>query len=255
MKNASHTALISIGTLFLLASVCIGPECYAQAPSPQPDTNKLKTAAPRQQTSPPVAKPPASDQTAVRPDTGSISGNVYTNPYFGFSIAFPQGWKVVQSGRTKAQLGRNYVGTDDPAPKRRAPRPRTSSIPLLTVTPNTPQRTGLLQERFGILADDLSNQKGQVNAEFLLRSMLWEARLANPPIKYLGNPQQVTVGDKKLWKTSWTETVNGVVLYAVQYLTVEKKYSVQFNLVSPHQAELADLEPVMQTLKFSPPTN
>lgn len=85
--------------------------------------------------------------------------------------------------------------------------------------------------------------------------MLWTARLAKPPIKYLGNPQKVTVGDKKLWKTSWTETVNGVALYAVQYLTVEKKYGLQFNLVSPNQSELADLEPVIQTLKFSPPTN
>ena len=254
MRNASHTALVTVAGLLLLASVCVGLECdaHAQAPSPQP-----KTVPPYQQTSPPVAKPPAPDQAAVQPDTGSISGSVYTNPYFGFSIAFPKGWKVVQSGRAKAQLGRNEVRLrkDDPAPRRRAPKPRTSSIPLLTVTANTPERTGLLQERFGILADDFSNQKGQVSAELVVRSMQWTARLANPPIKYLGNPQKVTVGDKKLWKTSWTETVNGVALYAVQYLTVEKKYSVQFNLVSPNQSELADLEPVIQTLKFFPPTN
>lgn len=257
MRNASRTALISVATLFLLASVCIGSECHAQTPSPQPDTNKLKTVAPQQQTSPTAAKPPAPDQTAVRPDTGSISGNVYTNPYFGFSIAFPKSWKVVQGGRAKAQLARNEVrlGKNDPAPKRRAPKPRASSIPLLTVTANTPERTGLHQERLGILADDFSNQKGQVSAELVVRSMQWTARLANPPIEYLGNPRQVTLGDKKLWKISWKETVNGVALYAVQYLTVEKKYSVQFNLVSPKQAELADLEPVMQTLKFFPPTN
>lgn len=256
MRNAPHSALVTVATLFLLASVGIGPECHAQAPSPQPDA-KPKAVAPQQQTSPPVAKPLTPEQTAVQPDTSSISGNVYTNPYFGFSIAFPKGWRVVQSSRAQAQLRRNEVRLrkDEPAPRRRAPKPRTTIIPLLTVTANTPERTGLLQERFGILADDLSNQTGQLTAETVVRWMLLTARLANPPIKYLGNPRQVSVGDKKLWKMSWTETANGVVLYAVQYLTVEKKYSVQFNLVGPKQAELDDLEPVMQTLKFFPPTD
>jgi hypothetical protein len=253
MRNVSHVVRVVVLALFLFAYFCIGLESHGQLPASPPDTKQPMAAVPRQQTAPPATTRPAPVRTAVQPNSGSISGNVYTNAYFGFSIAFPKGWKAVQGGVTRAQLEKNEerMGKVDSAP--RSATPRTSNIPLLTVTQSASEGLGSLQERFGILADDLSNQKGLISATAVMRWMLMSTQIENPSLKYLGRPQQVTIGNHEMWKLSWTEPVKGIDQYAVQYLMVEKKHEVQFILVSQNEATLTDIEPIMRSLKFFPP--
>ena len=252
MRNAVRVARVAVFALFLFTSFFIRPTCHAQTPASPPDTQHPMAAVPRLQTAPPAIKRPAPVRTPLRPNSGSISANVYTNPYFGFSIAIPEGWKVVQTGVTRAQLEQR-LGHVDSGP--RSPMPQTSNMPLLTVTANAAEGLGSLQKRFGVVADDLSNQKGMNNTTTVMRWMMMSTQIGSPSLKYLGKPQKVTMGGQEMWKLSWTEPVRGIDQYAVQYLMVEKKHALQFILVSPNEAGLTDVEPIMRSLKFFPPEN
>ena len=55
----------------------------------------------------------------LRPDSGSISGNVYTNDYFGFSYEFPEGWTPAspESQRVVQERGVALLGDASPRVK------------------------------------------------------------------------------------------------------------------------------------------
>src|SRR2546426_6038866 len=45
----------------------------------------------------------STDAAVPRPDDGSVSANVYTNRFFGFSFEFPQGWTVVKEDAARSE--------------------------------------------------------------------------------------------------------------------------------------------------------
>ena len=46
-----------------------------------------------------------SGQTIVNPDGSSISDNHYKNPFFDFTVDFPQGWLLFNNTEAKAEIG------------------------------------------------------------------------------------------------------------------------------------------------------
>jgi hypothetical protein len=46
-----------------------------------------------------------SRQTIVNPDGSSISDNHYKNPFFDFTVDFPQGWLLFNNTEAKAEIG------------------------------------------------------------------------------------------------------------------------------------------------------
>ena len=45
--------------------------------------------------------PPPANKSAIQPDTGSVSKNVYTNDFFRFVYTFPDGWRVQSTTEQK----------------------------------------------------------------------------------------------------------------------------------------------------------
>jgi Flp pilus assembly protein TadD len=65
----------------------------------------------------PEATPDTTDaHSGPKPEDGSISENVYTNRFFGFTYEFPKGWTSLSSDSARAMLeiGRAVISTGDP---------------------------------------------------------------------------------------------------------------------------------------------
>jgi hypothetical protein len=260
MKNLSHAALISLATPLLWIWTCFGP-CYAQDSSRGADPIPPKAVAPQEQPPPPSPTPPATPAappvaakpTTAKVDLGKVTGHVYTNSQLGFSIGFPKGWRVLNTSESDAMMAKNEdrLAKEDPTLKIRAQKSRTSTTRLLTVAS---MLGGTMTERLGILTDDYGDQPGEVSAERIMKWMVWSNKARKLPIKYLSEPKELVIGDRKLWKATWTESDGDVVQYAIQYVMTEGNRDVQFILVSSTEAGVTDLEPIMKTLKFFPPT-
>ena len=67
------------------------------------------------------------------PGDGSVSGNAYTNHFFGFTIDFPQGWIVLDQEQARAtmSLGAAIIQTGDPISPDVIAASRKQTIPLL----------------------------------------------------------------------------------------------------------------------------
>jgi tetratricopeptide (TPR) repeat protein len=85
------------------------------------------------------------------PEDGWVSGNAYTNQFFGFTLDFPQGWIVMDQEQSRAamSLGAALIQTGDPISPDVIAASRKQTIPLLFVmrggSGGQALRTGLLE--------------------------------------------------------------------------------------------------------------
>lgn len=103
----------------------------------------------------PGAIPSASDSTTPLPERGTIVDNVYTNPYFGISYAFPSDWFQKSEGAPPSDSGSYVLAQLRPSPTSKGPAngtiligaqdlffslvPATNAMQLVTYTKNNLQ--------------------------------------------------------------------------------------------------------------------
>src|SRR5260370_15807726 len=73
----------------------------AQSASAKREGRRWQPASTRSQSSATPQVPNERKLGGIHP--GSISGNIYTNPFFGFSLEIPEGWKVADSVVAQAE--------------------------------------------------------------------------------------------------------------------------------------------------------
>jgi hypothetical protein len=237
---------IKIAAFHISISLGLVAACLGQPSSTMPETQ-----------SKPTSNGEESTVKIVRSDGSTITGNHYWNPYFGFSIELPKGWTIGPQQEVEAMQQKNMESLTKDAPelKAEAARVRVVSAPPLVVVENDPKKEGFDRRGFELLASDTSGEAGPLSGEAFLKATAQLIREKRLPVEYLGLPEKVLVDGRTLWKAKLKETTNGHVQYVRQYVAILKKCVVQYLLVGPDDAGLEELEPVIQSLRFSSSPN
>jgi len=187
---------------------------------------------------------------------GLVSGNIYTNPFFGFSVEIPQGWKVKSNAafRTLQEKAKQQAEKSDPEVAQMAQGDEVDS-PLLLMGESEVWNEGPHRRLVQILSTDISKRPGQPSAEGFLQFLAKAYKKRAWPVEYtreyIGTPEPVVLGGRELWKVYFTQT-SSVVWHGAHFAMIEKGHVLQFILMSPDEAGLRALEPIMRTLHFRP---
>ena len=185
--------------------------------------------------------------TAVHP--GVISGNIYTNQFFGFSLEIPVGWKAAENAALQALAEKNKraLAHEDPAFTQYA-RGEEVDSPLLILGERAVWKEGhhrLIQ----IVSTDLSARPGEPSAEDFLNFWARISAEKGDGREYDGRLETVVVDGRELWKAHFTQATS-IVWHETQLALIVKKHAVQFILISPDEEGLQGLEPLLKTLHF-----
>jgi hypothetical protein len=183
--------------------------------------------------------------TGLGTNGGSIADGVYTNTLYRFSMKVPPGWAVVPPPQASAPA---TAGAATPQPVANSQLTRT----LLVMTENAPLKKKTQRKSLQIVANHLSGDPGPTPAENYIAYAEKKAKEQGLPVEYKGPPESVTIHDHKLSKAILTQTTDGDLLHVDQYVTTQGQALLQFVLISPDEAGLKALEPIIQSLEFKP---
>lgn len=132
-------AIAAVGVL-----LAVIPVCLTLSPLP-PDRTETKTASnPRHAES---SESSSKGGSQLGPLDAKITGNVYTNRFFGFSLTVPEGWKVLPN-LIASPHPRSNIGANEDQP-----------LTLLLLVENVPGKPPLQWRRAMVLANKLKDPK------------------------------------------------------------------------------------------------
>ncbi len=199
----------------------------------------------------------STDAAAARPDEGSISGNVYTNRFFGFVFEFPKDWTVVRTdtARAVAKLGGTLLANGDPVLQDVTQAGDRTSYPLLSLIEGMAGTRGMSTRTIQIIATDMRSQPDLKSGEEFLKFSATMYRELGLPLEVVGVPRGLEFGGKKFSKAELAIHMNNDVQHGAQIVAIEKGYVLQFLLVSPDSQGLEEILKTMDTLRFREAAN
>src|SRR5882724_10154385 len=174
---------------------------------------------------------PAVAAADLRPDTGAMAADVYTNNFFGFSYRVPAQWtgKAVQ----RSQPGQRFYQ-------------------LLS---ELPAATGASIQYMGIQAEDISGASITKTATQFIQA----SPLAAPNSAYegLGPIKDVEIGGHHFaradYRTRPTADDGGFTMFQTQLVTVAHNYAVTLSFTTDNQAALDQLAASASSIIFLAP--
>jgi TonB family protein len=230
--------------IFLVISSGTAPALRAQ----DPQSKEPQTGATGQTES----GSSAAQAEKVLPDSGSVSENVYTSDFFGFTFEFPKGWSV-QGEVTKRYImdvGNAALSGGDPSQKAVLELAEKKTHQLLTVfehpvgTP-VPFNPGII-----VLAEDISFAPGiQKGSDYLLNVKM--ALAARPNISVVREPADVSFAGLPFSRMDVSmETRTGVIVYEAYVATIHNGYALAFLIIGDSQKRLDELAEALNTIQF-----
>jgi len=192
---------------------------------------------------------PVPEQTLETVHPGTISGDIYKNAFFGFSLEIPQGWKVADNAALRVLQQRNEkLLLEQPQLGRYSQNGEVDS-PLLFMIEREPDKTGQHHRLVRIQCTDVSNRPSQPAADDFLKSVAEASLRSDPGMDYSNTLEPVTLGGREFWKIHFKQKSN-VLWYGEHLATIDKKHVLQVVLTSPDEAGLPGLEAILRTLHF-----
>jgi len=191
----------------------------------------------------------------LRPEDGSISGNVYTNEFFEFSFEFPSGWSVQTDG-PKRSIGESGTGTANKGDlgEKGILDPLTSGThSLLHLLQHPIGASARVNPEILILAKDVSCSTSPVTGEKVLLDLKVELarRYSRFNFEVIHEPMNVTLGGKVFSRMDASmDSPNGISLYQGYVSTVLNGYALIFVLDAGKSERLDDLVQTLNTLRF-----
>lgn len=180
--------------------------------------------------------------------SGSITGNVYTNPFFGFTFAIPKNWWIVdiETVRRGMESNASALANEYPAVRNALDEGVEPSWPELAAIDQDPGSPDLQHHEIKILISDITGAPTRISAVQYLRLLAVEKVLV-----LVGDPEEITINGKGLGRARMKVALNGTVSYILFFVLFEKQFVVTFVFTSPDEAGLVELEPLMQSIRFS----
>jgi hypothetical protein len=190
-------------------------------------------------------KPKATPATQTKIELGELSGNSYTNDFFGLKFEFPYGWLVGDNVLEKqlTQIAQAQIQTRSAQRQKAVKQAIDRVTPLLggyKKLPGYPENASLR-----VMVEDLSSLPSITNGKTYLAQMLDTLKLTKMPADFkYSDAKSETIDNVAL---DYVETSTGGGKKRV-YVTVRKKFAV---LVAIDYYEDADFEALHKVLDRS----
>src|SRR5579859_2855587 len=189
--------------------------------------------------------------TGPRAEEGSISENVYTNKFFGFTYEFPKGWVSESEAAARAVMnnGAALILKDDPTEADIKKAAGSKSHPLLYVVERGTGNQTISLKSVMVIAVDIG-QVPEVTGESFLKSIVQRYKQTGLPMELSETPEETTIAGRNFWKgTLAIQTAMGSH-YASQFVTTDKGYLLVFVVGGPDPMSLQEIEKSLGSVHF-----
>jgi tetratricopeptide (TPR) repeat protein len=224
---------------------------FAEALRLQPENPVFEAAAH------PGATPGTTDaHSGPKPEDGSISENVYTNRFFGFTYEFPKGWTSLSSDSARAvlEIGGAVISTGDPteADVKRVVAKKGHS--LLFVVKGRTGNQPISMNTVMVNAVEIGTAQ-DVTPDSFLKSMSRRFNHTTGPIDFVGAPQETAFGNRSFWKENFTVTTAAGDRHGSYLVTKDQGYLLMFVLGAADSASLLEIEKSLASIRFGQASN
>jgi tetratricopeptide (TPR) repeat protein len=195
----------------------------------------------------------AAQSSGSEPDIGSVSGNVYTNQFFGFSFEFPKGWTVLDAGvaRATVDFGGAIIANGDPMLQDAQHAAARITYPLFYATEGLTKDGAISIRSVQIRALDVSADPNlRTPEEYLTGLATLHSQGIGIPVEPAGKPEQLQVGGGAFWRLNMSTRVGSIVVSDAAIVAVQKGYLLMFIVAGPDAASRDDLVRAVQSVHF-----
>jgi tetratricopeptide (TPR) repeat protein len=186
------------------------------------------------------------------PESGSsISENIYTNNFFGFTYEFPKDWATMGSGvaRSALELAGASILTGDPTDEDVRKAASRKIHPLLYVVEGRVGNQPSSTKSVLVSAFDAGSAM-EMTPESVVESFAQRYKQVGMSIKSIGTPYQLTIGGRSFWKGTFAIQKAVGTVYGSQFVTTDKGYLVRFSVSGPDLASLHEIEKSLESVRF-----
>jgi TonB family protein len=190
-----------------------------------------------------------------KPSDGAVTGNVYSNTFFGFSYQFPKGWTVLDARKSEfaVRIGGSIMANGDPILLDVTEVAARNAYPLLFVAK---EATKEIKPTFTVIQIQALDRKFAPEAksgEEFARLTAEMMRARSSAVTINGAPEKFSIAGEEFWKLKMDTSSNHTVSHSVEVAMMAKGYLLLFVFSSPDAARLDDLVGTMQSLRFTEP--
>jgi len=186
------------------------------------------------------------------PDKGTISGNTYSNEFFGLSFPLPEGWYVLSEGEVAAGIsqGINFMAADNPQARAAMQHWRELGAFLLMIQ-KYPMGTPRFNPNIVIGAEDVAPHIRRVNsgADYL-RAVSDEFRQLKPQARITGPIEACTLGGRSFHQINIVLPIDGFTAHQRMYATLTKNHILLINITAESNSGLNELAEIVQNVAF-----
>ncbi|MGB8493430.1 MAG: tetratricopeptide repeat protein [Candidatus Acidiferrum sp.] len=217
----------------------------------QPNNPQYEVAA-----HPKLAPPPTDSALGPKPEDGSVSGNIYTNRFFGFTYEFPKGWGVLSSeaARSTVEIGGLLMSTGDPAEEDVKKAVVRQSHPLLYVMEGQVGNQPLSMKTVMAVAIDIQSVPG-TTAESYVKALAQQAKQRGAAMDASNSPEDRSIGGRSFWEENFEIRTATGTRYGSECVRAEKGYLLVFILAGPDLASLGEIEKSLDSIQFLESSN
>ena len=194
-----------------------------------------------------------SSSTGPKPEDGVVSGNNYTNTFFGFSYEFPRRWVVLDAEASKAitRIGGSIVANGDPVLADVAEVAARNMHSLLFVGKESTKGISSNFNSINIAALDKrfapDNKSGEEIAK--ATAAAWQDR--SQALSVVGTPERFDAAGRTFWKVKFDLSMENRVAHCIEAVTIEKGYVLLFIFTSLDASKLDDLVGTLLSVRFT----
>jgi len=185
-----------------------------------------------------------------KPEDGVVSGNSYTNRFFGFTYQFPLGWSVLsaESARAVTEIGGNLISTGDPTEEDLKKAVKAESHQLLFVMEGRAGNQPMAMKT--VMVSALEMQTAPTTPESYLKALGWRFSQTGKAMEASGSPEGCSIGGQTFWKQSLLVRTATGTSFGAEFVTTDRRYLLTFLLAAPDPKTLGDLEKSLYSIHF-----
>ena len=223
---------------------------FLEAKRIAPENPLYSTVADR--TDPAETPTAGSNPTGPRPEDGVVSGNNYTNTFFGFSYEFPKGWVVLDAERSKAmvRIGGSIVANGDPVLADVAEVAARNMHSLLFVAKESTKGISSNFNSINIAALDRRFAPDNMSGEEIAKAVAaaWQHR--SQALSAVGAPERFDSAGRTFWNVKFDFSVENRIAHCIEAVIIEKGYALMFIFSSVDAPKLDHLVGTLVSLRF-----
>jgi len=188
-----------------------------------------------------------------RPDDCFLSGNVYTNTFFGFSYEFPKGWIVqkAEAGKAAIRLGVSVLASGDPTMRDIAEAFAGTGYDLLYVTKQMTKDISTTVNVIHVTAMDKRYAPNIKSGEEFLNSVADFWKKNGSSVSPIAPPEELTLSGRTFWRLRLDTSYKNVNSHLAEVVTIEKNYILLFVFGTADASQINQLVGTMQSLRFT----